>query len=113
MILNYTKNDGGEAKMKTITLRMEDNVKEALDEMLESMGMNISTFYNIYTLRALRERKIPFDITAPADPYFSEPKVDQIKKFQNMALNAKIKNAENAAEKNVEKNAEQAPKVTW
>ena len=66
--------------MKTVTLRMDDNTKEALDEMLDSMGMNIATFYSIYTVRALRDKKIPFDITAPSDPFYSNKNILQIKK---------------------------------
>ncbi len=73
--------------MKTVTLRMEDNVKDDLDEMLASMGMNIATFYNIYTLRTLRDRKIPFDITAPVDPFYSESNIAQIKKAQKQIQN--------------------------
>lgn len=78
---------GGEDKMKTVTLRMEDNVKDALDEMLDSMGMNIATFYNIYTLRTLRDRKIPFDITAPVDPFYADVNISQIKKAQQQIKN--------------------------
>ena len=32
---------------------------------------HISTFYMIYTKKALRDRRIPFDIEAPADPFYS------------------------------------------
>ena len=52
--------------MTTISLRMDDQMKKELDEMCEAMGMNISTFYMIYTKKALRDRRIPFDIEAPA-----------------------------------------------
>ena len=48
--------------MTTISLRMDDEMKKELDEMCEAMGMNISTFYMVYTKKALRERKIPFEI---------------------------------------------------
>lgn len=51
--------------MTTISLRMDDEMKKELDEMCEAMGMNISTFYMVYTKKALRERKIPFEIEAP------------------------------------------------
>ena len=57
--------------MTTISLRMDDQMKKELDEMCEAMGMNISTFYMIYTKKALRDRRIPFDIEAPADPFYS------------------------------------------
>lgn len=53
--------------MTTISLRMDDEMKKELDEMCEAMGMNISTFYMVYTKKALRERKIPFEIEAPQD----------------------------------------------
>lgn len=66
---------------------MDDNVKKDLDEMLDAMGMNIATFYNIYTVRSLRDRKIPFDITAPSDPFYSEANIAQIKKAQNQIRN--------------------------
>lgn len=75
--------------MKTVTLRMDDKVKEDLDKMLDSMGMNIATFYSIYTLRTLRDRKIPFEITAPTDPepFFSDTNISQIKKAQRQIKN--------------------------
>lgn len=58
--------------MTTISLRMDDEMKKELDEMCEAMGMNISTFYMVYTKKALRERKIPFEIEAPQDPFYSK-----------------------------------------
>lgn len=76
--------------MKTVTLRIDDNVKAALDEMLEAMGMNIATFYNIYTMKALNERCIPFDITAPVDPFFSAQNISQIQKSRNQAKSEKV-----------------------
>lgn len=76
--------------MKTVTLRIDDNVKAALDEMLEATGMNIATFYNIYTMKALNERCIPFDITAPVDPFFSAQNISRIQKSRNQAKSGKV-----------------------
>ena len=53
--------------MTTITLRISDEDKEELDEVVEAMGMNLTTFYMVYTKRVLRERRIPFDISALID----------------------------------------------
>jgi DNA-damage-inducible protein J len=66
--------------MVTVSIRLEDKDKAELDEMLDTMGMNISTFYMIYTKRVLRERKIPFLIEAPKDPFYSDVNLAQIKK---------------------------------
>ncbi len=58
--------------MTTISIRLKDEEKKELEEMCADMGMNISTFYLIYTKKALRDRRIPFDIEAPYDPFYSE-----------------------------------------
>lgn len=57
--------------MATVSIRLEESEKKALDSLLSEMGMNISTFYSVYTKRALRERRIPFAIEAPIDPFYS------------------------------------------
>lgn len=66
--------------MTTISLRIEDDMKRDLDEICDAMGMNLSTFYMIYTKKVLRDRKIPFAIEAPVDPFFSESNMAQLRK---------------------------------
>lgn len=51
--------------MTTISLRLDDELKKGLDLMCAEMGMNLTTFFTIYAKRALRERRIPFEINAP------------------------------------------------
>lgn len=69
--------------MTTISLRFDDDMKRDLDEMCDEMGMNLTTFFMIYAKKALRDRKIPFEITAPADPFYSEQNMRQIRKAGN------------------------------
>ena len=76
--------------MTTISLRMDDETKKELDEMCEAMGMNISTFYMIYTKKALRDRRIPFEIEAPADPFYSEKNMSQLRKTLKQAEQGKV-----------------------
>ena len=66
--------------MTTISLRFDDEMKKQLDEMCSEMGMNLTTFFMVYAKKALRDRKIPFDITAPIDPFYSESNMAQIRK---------------------------------
>ena len=63
--------------MTTVTLRFDDAMKKELDEMVEEMGMNLTTFFTIYAKRALRDRKIPFEISAPV----VEQKLDEADRF--------------------------------
>ncbi len=69
--------------MTTVTLRFDDATKKELDEMVEEMGMNLTTFFTIYAKRALRDRKIPFEISAPAALSRSvvEQKLDEADRF--------------------------------
>ncbi len=54
--------------MTTVSLRFDDTMKKELEEMCEEMGMNLTTFFTIYAKRALRDRKIPFEIIADTKP---------------------------------------------
>ena len=66
--------------MTTVSLRFDDNMKKDLDEMCNEMGMNLTTFFMIYAKRALRERRIPFDVSAPEDPFFASANRAQLNK---------------------------------
>lgn len=76
--------------MTTVSLRIDDKTKKELDSMCEEMGMNISTFFMIYVKRALRERKIPFEISAPIDPFYTKQNMEQIKSSEKQIKEGKI-----------------------
>ncbi|QWT17696.1 type II toxin-antitoxin system RelB/DinJ family antitoxin [Collinsella sp. zg1085] len=46
-----------------ISIRMEESLKKEADQLFNEMGMNISTAFNIFVRRAIRERAIPFHIS--------------------------------------------------
>ncbi len=64
--------------MVTVSLRLDEAMKRALDQMCDEMGMNLTTFFMIYARAALRERRIPFEIRAEKDPFYSEENVTAI-----------------------------------
>ena len=66
--------------MVTVSLRFEENFKKELDKMCDEMGMNLTTFFMIYAKKALRERRIPFEVAAPLDPFYSKQNLEQIEK---------------------------------
>lgn len=76
--------------MTTISLRFDDEFKKELDLMCDEMGMNLTTFFMIYAKKALRDRRIPFDITAPIDPFYSASNMNAIKKADEQIKNGKI-----------------------
>lgn len=76
--------------MTTVSLRIDDKMKKELDDMCAEMGMNITTFFMIYAKRALRDRKIPFEIVAPKDPFYSKENMERIKESQQQIVDGKI-----------------------
>lgn len=76
--------------MTTISLRFDDEMKRQLDEMCDEMGMNLTTFFMIYAKKALRDRRIPFEITAPLDPFYLPSNMEQLKKANQQVNNGQI-----------------------
>ena len=72
--------------MTTVTLRFDDEMKRDLDKMVDEMGMNLTTFFMIYAKRALRDRKIPFEITAPIDPFYSDTNKARLRESEQQFL---------------------------
>lgn len=76
--------------MTTVSLRFEDSMKKELDEMCAEMGMNLTTFFMIYAKKALRERSIPFEITAPKDNFYSAANMRRIENAQQQVKEGRI-----------------------
>lgn len=76
--------------MTTVSIRLDDQMKKELDEMCDEMGMNITTFFMIYAKKALRDRRIPFEIAAPIDPFYSAANVEQIKRADKQIKEGKV-----------------------
>ena len=49
----------------TFSVRMDENLKRNFDTLCNEFGMNTSTAINIFARAVVRQRKIPFEITAP------------------------------------------------
>ena len=46
-----------------ISIRMDADLKTQAEALFEELGMSISTAFNIFVRQALREGKIPFEIS--------------------------------------------------
>lgn len=64
--------------MKTVSIRLEDSDFDALTVMLANMGQTKQTFFESYTKTALRERRIPFIIADPVDPFYSRSNIARL-----------------------------------
>lgn len=46
----------------TFSIRMDAQLKKEFDALVEDMGMNATTAFNIFARAVVREKKIPFEI---------------------------------------------------
>lgn len=48
----------------TFSVRMDENLKRQFDALCADFGMNATTAFNVFARAVVRERRIPFEITA-------------------------------------------------
>jgi DNA-damage-inducible protein J len=58
-----------EVKMKqtNVNIRMDAEIKQEAEQLFNSLGMNMSTAFNIFIRQSLRVKGIPFQITIEDD----------------------------------------------
>jgi len=76
--------------MVTVSLRFDEAIKQDLDRMCEEMGMNLTTFFMIYAHAALRERRIPFEVRANDDPFYSKTNKAAIQRSDDERRSGKV-----------------------
>lgn len=58
--------------MGQLNIRMDDDLKKNMEQTCAEMGMSVSTAFTVFAKKVTREKRIPFDITVNADPFYSE-----------------------------------------
>ncbi len=51
----------------TFSVRMDEQLKRQFDALCAEFGMNATTAFNVFARAVVRERRIPFEIQAPAE----------------------------------------------
>lgn len=64
----------------TLSVRMDELTKKQFDEFCSEVGMNASVAVNLFAKAVLRERRIPFEISADSDPFYSDANMKRLKK---------------------------------
>ena len=53
----------GGTEMANITIRIDDDTKKQLQELMTELGLDITTYFTMAAKQAIREQGIPFEIT--------------------------------------------------
>lgn len=62
----------------SLNIRMDENLKKQFDSLCEEIGMSMTTAVCIFAKKAVRERRIPFELTADSDPFYSEENIKRL-----------------------------------
>lgn len=64
--------------MSQVNVRVDDEVKKEAEEILDEMGLSMTTAVNVFLKTVVRERRIPFEISA--DPFYSDANMKYLNK---------------------------------
>lgn len=56
----------------SVNFRIDAELKESVEEICKKMGMNLTTAITVFLTKVAQERRIPFEITADADSFYSQ-----------------------------------------
>jgi DNA-damage-inducible protein J len=62
-----------------VNFRMDEELTKGMEQACKEMGMNVSTALTIFATKVSKERRIPFDITADPDPFYSEANMKRLR----------------------------------
>ena len=51
-------------KLSNVSFRIDTDIKNQADKLFADLGLNMTTAFNIFLRQSVRERSIPFQITA-------------------------------------------------
>ena len=63
-----------------VNFRMDENLKRNMEKACNDMGMSMTTAFTIFATRVSKERRIPFDLIADIDPFYSKTNINRLKK---------------------------------
>ena len=63
-----------------VNIRMDEDLKKQFDAFCSDIGMNMATAFCVFAKTAVRERRIPFEISAKTDPFYSHANMARLRK---------------------------------
>ena len=74
--------------MATITVRLDDELKNSFAKTCDEMGMDMTTAITVFAKKVSREKRIPFEISA--DPFYSESNMNYLRESMEQFKNGHV-----------------------
>lgn len=79
-----------------VNFRIDEQLKKNVEDICRQMGMNLTTLLTVCCRKVEQERRIPFDITAEPDPFYSEENIRYLKEKADALAAGSLKLEENS-----------------
>ncbi|MBQ3427360.1 MAG: type II toxin-antitoxin system RelB/DinJ family antitoxin [Clostridia bacterium] len=63
-----------------VSIRMDEDLKRQFDNFCSDIGMSMTTAFVVFAKKAVRERRIPFEISSDGDPFYSAANIERLKR---------------------------------
>jgi len=73
-----------------LNIRMDKELKEQAEVFFGELGLNMSSAFNIFVRQALRQGKIPFEISIVADPFYSKTNMAALRRSMQEADDGRV-----------------------
>ena len=70
----------------TFSIRMDEDLKSEFDSLCDSFGMSMTTAINVFARAVVRERRIPFEISA--DPITRAAAIDNFLRMREAGVSS-------------------------
>jgi DNA-damage-inducible protein J len=64
----------------TVNIRMDDQLIKQMEQLCSEFGMSLSTAMTVFAKAVVRERRMPFEISADSDPFYSKANMRHVEK---------------------------------
>lgn len=71
-----------------INFRIDETTKKQMEQICNELGITMSTAFNIFAKKVIREKRIPFDVSI--DPFYSESNMKALEESINQLENGKV-----------------------
>ncbi len=71
-----------------INFRIDETTKKQMEQICNELGITMSTAFNIFAKKVIREKRIPFDVSI--DPFYSESNMKALEKSMKQLKDGKV-----------------------
>jgi DNA-damage-inducible protein J len=67
--------------MSKVVMRIDDNLKKDAEALFNELGMNMTTAVTVFIKKAVRERRIPFEVSADYPNEATRASFDEVERM--------------------------------